>query len=169
MEYVYTYVIDPITRILWLVYRTLRSVDQMAYWLLLIFVVLLLIIRMLPITAEYSIKPAYKSSNKKNDRVMYWETLIKAAEGDKYERLRLQRSLQTLSQSIEYLSFRNDQRVIFLPSCKTGLHKWVQKVSHFLQKSQFIYRKKVHSNSEMEKCIDQILKSMEMQMESTND
>lgn len=169
MEYVYIYVIDPITRILWLFYRTLLSVDQMTYWLLLIFAVSLLIIRILPIIAEYSINPAYKGSIKKNDRVMYWETLINAAEGDEYERLKLQRSLQNLSQSIENLSFRNDQSVIFLPSCKTGFHKWVQKASHFLQFSRLIYRNKVHSNSEMEKCIDQILKSMEMQMESTHD
>ena len=116
MEYIYTYVIEPTARILWLFYRTLRSVDQMTYWILLVFVVLLLIIRLLPEIAEYSIKPAHTSVDQKNDRVKYWETLIKAAEGDPYDRLRLQSSLQTLSQSIEDHYFRNDQGVILLPN-----------------------------------------------------
>jgi len=112
---------------------------------------------------------AYKNLIQIHDRVLYWETLIIAAEKDKYARLELQRSLETLSQSIENLSFGNDQEDILLPPNKKGFQEWVQKARILLSLSQYIQWKKVHSVSELEKCIDQILESMEMQMESTHD
>lgn len=162
-------IIAPIARIFWLIYRTLQSVDQVIYWVLLVSTILSTIICMLPESKDFSSRPAYENPVQNHDRVLYWETLIKAAEGDQYDRLRLQRSLQTLSQSIEDLSCGNDPGVILLPTFKTGFQGWVQKVSILLPLSQYIQRKKVHSVSELEKCIDQILKSMEMQMESTHD
>jgi len=168
-EVLATYLVEPIARVLWLFIRILQSVDQDIYWFLLIFTILPLIIRMLPVTAEYSIKPAYKSSYQKNDRVMYWEAQIKAAERDKYDRLRLQRSLQTIAQSIEDLFSRNDKAIILLPSIKRGCLEWVRKVNVFLPLFQHTQQKKAHHDSELEKCIDQILKSMENQMEETND
>lgn len=168
-EFLLTYLVEPIARVLWLFFRILRSVSQMTYWLLLIFSILPLIIHMLPETSEYSINPAYKISYQNNDRVRYWETLIKAAEKDKNDRLRLQSSLQTLFRSIEDLSFRNDKATIVLPSIKRGQLEWVRKAGYLLPLFQHMQHKKVHNDSELDKCIDQILKSMEDQLEGTND
>ncbi|MHB8134958.1 MAG: hypothetical protein ACYDH1_12140 [Anaerolineaceae bacterium] len=168
-EFLSTYLVEPIVRIMWLFFRILRSFSQMTYWLLLIFAILPLIIRILPETSKYSIKLAYKSNNQNNDRVRYWDALIKAAEKDKYDRLRLQRNLQTLSQSLEDLSFRNDNAMILLPSLKRGYLGWVRKAGCLLPLLQRIQHKKAHNDPELYMCIDQILKSMENQMEGTND
>jgi len=168
-EYGNNYVIEPVARILWLFYRTLRSVDQNTYWMLLIFVALLLVFRVLPESNEVTSRPAYEKSNKNNDRVLFWETLIKAAETDRYHRMRLEHGLQTLSQSIDDLSFTNDQDIIHLPSMKTSLQGWVQKTYYLSPLYKHNQRRKTNSLSELETCVDQILKSMEMKMEGNHD
>lgn len=168
-KFVYIYVIEPIARVLWLFYSALRSVDQETYWLLLAFIALLFIFRVLPESKEFSSKPPYENSKQKLDRVLYWETLIKAAEADQYDRIRLQRSLEILSQSIRDLSFTNDQVVILLPIKMTGFRGWIQQASYLLPLFRHNQQKKTHCVTELEIEIDQILKSMETQMESTYD
>lgn len=168
-EFLSTYIVEPIVRILWLFIRLFLSISQKSYWLLLILAILVLIIRILPESTEHSNNSAYKSSYKNNDRVRYWETLIKAAEGDKLDRLRLQRSLQTLSQSMEDISSGYDKVMIVLPPHKRCYLEWVRNAIGCLPLFQHILRKKVHTDSELEMYIDQILKSMENRMESAND
>lgn len=164
-----TYVLEPVARILWLFYRALRVVDQKTYWLMLIFFVLFLILRILPKNNEFPIRPSYKKSNQKHDRVFDWETMIKGSKVNQYERLRLVHSLQTLSQSIEEFSFRNDQISILLPTHKTGIRGWIQQVNHCLLFPQHKQWKMNLHFSEMETKIEEILISMEKQMESNHE
>lgn len=168
-EFLSTYLVEPIAQIFWLILRLLQSVSQRIYWILLIFTTLLMILRMFPETDEYSLKPAYTYLYKNNDRVRYWETLIKAAEGDQDDRLRLQRCLQTLALSMEDLSFKNDKEMILLPPYKSSPLEWVRKACINLPFYQHFHRRVKKSDSKLEKSIDQILKSMENQMERTND
>ncbi|MCC6146695.1 MAG: hypothetical protein IT308_03930 [Anaerolineaceae bacterium] len=168
-EIVHTYVIDPTARILWLFYRTLRSIDQEIYWFLLIFSVLLLIFRVLPESKEFSTRPAYENPNQNQDRILFWETLINAAETDQYDRLRLQRSLQTLSQSIGDISCNNEDSIIHLPLIKTGFRRWIQQTSYSMPIPRFVQRKKTQSDTELEKSIAQTLNAMERQIEINHD
>lgn len=168
-EYVYTIVVEPVAHILWLFYRTLCSIDQKIYWVLLIFALLPLIIRLLPETTEYSIKAVNKNPYPEDDRVRYWETLIRTAVGDKHERMRLQRSLQTLSQSIEDLSFGNTSPVMLLPTIKKSFQGWIRDTKYLSPFLRYILQNKRYRVSKLDMDIDHILKSMEQKMEGNHD
>lgn len=163
------FLIEPISRIFWWIYRTLISINQITYWVFLIFAFIFLMVRIFPKTDKYSITPAYKYTYKKNDRVRYWETLMIAAEKSPQDRLWLQHKLQALSQSIEDFSLRKNQGVILLPKCKTGLLRELKKMQYSFQLSLFIHQKSLLPSSELEICIDKIIESMEKQMENKNE
>ncbi len=168
-EFLSTYLVEPIAKILWLILRLLQSVSQWTYWVLLIFASLLFVIRFFPENDEYLIKPAYKNTFKNNDRVKYWETLIQAAESDQDDRLQLQRSLQSLALSMEDLNFKDDKEMILLPPYKRSPLEWFRKAWSRLPFFQRFSWRKVKSDSELEMSINKILKSMEDKMELTND
>lgn len=165
-----TFFIEPIARILWLIYRTLLSIDQEIYWALLILSALSLVIRMFPDHTESSILSAYQYSIQENDRVVYWETLLKSAEGNKSDRLMLQHNLETLQRSMSAQSIENDEEDFLIPPFKIGFRQRIQTVWKSLPLSKIDQRKgRVYQATELEKCVDGILQSMETQLEVHND
>ena len=161
--------IEPIARILWLIYRTLLSVDQEIYWALLILSALPLTLRMFPDHTESSILSAYQYSIQENDRVAYWETLLKSAIKSERDQLVLQRNLETLQRSISAQSIENDEEGFLIPPFKIGFQQRIQTVWKSLPLSKIGQRKGVHKATELEKCVDGILQSMETQLEIHHD
>ena len=160
-----TYLIKPIAHILWLVYKTFLSIDQEVYWALLILIALIVISLMIPDHRVDIYRPAYANSVPINDRVVYWETLLKSAEESEFDRLALQLELKALNLSVEALAEGNDAEDIRLPPYKRDICQWVR--SKWINKtlSRILYHKDTPDFTELEKCVDSIVNSMETQLE----
>lgn len=163
--YFHAFVIKPIAGILWLVYRTLSTVNQEVYWALLILTTLILIFGMTPNQNEGLDRLAYQSSIHENNRVAYWGGLLKSAEESENDRLALQRKLEALNRSIEALTEGNNEEDILLPPFRCNFQRriWLAWMSFYL--SRLIQRTVAHETTELEKHVDIIVKSMETQLE----
>jgi len=164
-----TCVIEPIARIFWLIYRTLLSVDQEIYWVLLILSALSLTIHMVPDRTEPSIRSAYQYTVQENDRVAYWETLLKAAQKSERDQLALRRNLEALQRSINAQDSENDDERILMPPFKIGFQQRIQVVWRSLVLPRMSRRKGALQATELEKSVDGILKSMETRLEIHHD
>lgn len=164
-----TYMIEPIARIFWLIYRTLLSVDQEIYWVLLILSALLLTIQMVPDRTEPSIRSAYQYTVQENDRVAYWESLLKAAQKSERDQLALRRNLEVLQRSISAQFSETDEEGILMPPFKIGFRQRIQAVWKSLTLSRISQGKEAPRATELEKCVDDILKSMETILEIHHD
>jgi hypothetical protein len=74
-----TNIIEPIAILCWAVWRIITSVNQTIYWMVLIFVCTLLLIRLIPPGKANLLNPAYTYRRKSPSRVEYWQTLISDA------------------------------------------------------------------------------------------
>jgi hypothetical protein len=160
-----TYLIKPIAHILWLVYKTFLSIDQEVYWALLILTALIVILLMIPDHREDTYRPAYDNSVPINDRVVYWETLLKLAEESEIDRLVLQFELKALNPSIEAVAEGNDAEDIRLPPYKRDLCQWVWSIWITKILSRILHHKYTPEFTELEQCVDIIVNSMETQLE----
>lgn len=164
-----TWLIEPIARIFWLIYRTFLSVDQETYWILLILAAITLAILVIPIHTESSLRSAYQYSVHENDRVAHWDTLMKSAIKSESDHAVLQRNLETLQRSINGQSKGNDEENILLPPFKNGVHHRIRAVWSSLPLSRIGLRKGGPRATELEKSVDTILQSMETQLEIHHD
>jgi hypothetical protein len=162
-----TYLIAPITRILWWIVRTFLVIDQNIYWLLLIFATFALILKILPGRLENSYRTAYSDSVQVEDRVAYWETLLQSAEDQVDGRSILEQELQDLNRSIDALVEGNGQAETVLPQLKTV----VPKGHNEMWKSKFRWLSKRDKllETELERSIDAMLNSMEVKLELNDD
>lgn len=167
--YFHVFVIKPIVSILWLVYRTLSTVNQEVYWALLILTSLFLFFGMVPNQNKGLDRPAYQSSIHENNRVAYWEALLKSAEGSETDRLALQRKLGALNQAIGDLAEGNNEEDILLPPFRIYFQRRIQVAWISFSLSRLIQRKVAHEPTELEKHVDIIVKSMETRLEAHHD
>jgi hypothetical protein len=63
--------------VFWAILRILNSVDQSVYWIVLIGVCLLLALRLIPTDTGSRTKGAYAYTSRADNRILYWQTLIK--------------------------------------------------------------------------------------------
>lgn len=167
--YFHAFIIKPIASILWLVYRTLSTINQEVYWALLILTTLILIFGMVPNQTEGLHRLAYQSSIHENDQVAYWEALLKSAEESETDRLALQRKLVALNQSIGDLSEGNNEVDILLPPFRINFQRRIRMDWMSFSLSRLIQRKVAHEATELEKHVDIIVKSMETRLEVHHD
>lgn len=170
LAYVYraffiTYLIEPIARILWLVYRTFLTVNQEVYWGLLILTALVLILRLIPAKPEISYRLAYLRAVQEIDRVKVWENLLKSAEESESDRIALQHELEALNKSIGALVEGNDEKCILLPPFRSGFQRYIAYVRKSISLSRIFKHKRVHEATELEKSVDITLKSIETKLE----
>ena len=100
--------IEPIAVLCWAVWRIVASVDQNFYWMILIVICVVLVIRIIPMGNDHSTSPAYTYKHESPNRVDYWQTLIKESFLGKEEGERLRGSLEKLFRSIAAKSGRID-------------------------------------------------------------
>jgi len=163
--YFHAYLIKPITAILWVVSRTFMSVDQEVYWALLILATLILMLHMIPNKPEGFYRSDFHNSIHENNRVAYWEALLKSAEESENDRLALQRKLGALNQSIGALAEGNNEEDILLPPSSKNFRRRIRVAWMSFSLSRLIQPKEVHEATELEKHVDIIVKSMEIQLE----
>lgn len=93
---VMTLVIDPFTRLSWLVTNILWMVDQEIYWTALVFVMLAFGARLLPPRPSSRLPVSYISADVAEDRAAEWEKLIRQAQEDEAGRVALIHALREL-------------------------------------------------------------------------
>ena len=69
-------IIEPVALLLWLVWRIISSVDQNIYWIVLIFFVVIIFLRLIPPGNEKSHISAYNYTYEAFSRVEHWQMLI---------------------------------------------------------------------------------------------
>ncbi|HSL45329.1 MAG TPA: hypothetical protein VK897_17980 [Anaerolineales bacterium] len=69
-------IIQPITLVFWAILRILNSVDQSIYWMLLIVVCSILVLRLIPTDTGGGTKGAYQYTYRADSRIAYWQNLI---------------------------------------------------------------------------------------------
>ena len=167
-SFFYNYLVDPMTRILWLVVRMFRAIDQEVIWTLLIFIVFITGLLIFPSSKEDNVRSAYSNAYKIEDRFAFWESQFWSADADAANRLSLKKNLEELYRAIDELVDGNEKIEINLPMQKTKpwqfilrkVKKWVERV--LLKRAKF-------QDKELESNITQILDAMESMMETEND
>lgn len=167
-SFVVANLIKPITQFVWLMVRGFLAIDQEVYWGILIAAVLVLGLRLIPIPQDNSRISAYEDLPRSEDRLEYWERLLSSADSDVRNRSALQRSLESVAESIAALSEDDGQVKILLP--QSDKHLWNKFMMHWRRYSRKIQRLQSNSTqSELESSINRIIYEMESRLEVKND
>lgn len=168
--FLYHNLIDPVTRIVWLIIRLLRAIDQQVLWTLLIALFFIIILLTFSSQQDSELKSAYPKANKSEDRFTFWKRLIREADTDAENRQKLQKNLEKLHISINSLSYENDIEKFKINLLSRSTKIWqvsLQKVSLLFAKLPI--KKTNFHDRELEKKLHQILELLESRMETQND
>lgn len=89
-------VVEPVSRLSWLVTRSILSVSQEVYWTALIFVVLAFGLRLLPPRSRIQHESSYPSEIKIEDRAAVWARLIRRGNDSEDGRESFEKALSDL-------------------------------------------------------------------------
>jgi hypothetical protein len=95
-----TNIIQPIALMCWAIWRIIISVDQSVYWIVLIVVCSIPVLRLIPRDNAHRPKAAYDYKYQTRNRVEYWKTLITDATLGKEDAENLRESLKKLLGSV---------------------------------------------------------------------
>jgi hypothetical protein len=138
-SFLMVYVVEPVAVLFWIIWRTVTSVDQKLYWIVLIVFCAILLFRF--ITSEKNTAPtsAYNYTHTSPNRVEYWQTILEDAVLGKNESEYLHDRLEKLFLAVVAQTERSDsaesgeinekeraslspaaQRYLFPPTPKVG-------------------------------------------------
>jgi hypothetical protein len=170
-SFFFSNLVDPLSRILWLGFRSFRAIDQNVIWIILVAMVFIAGILMIPGDKQFNLRSSYSYSNKSKpseDRVTFWKHQFQMAEKNVESRLSLQQNLEELSVSIYELNEDDQRQQISLPKYKMipwqlVSEKWLNLFKRIMSKEgKFM-------DGTLERSINQYLDSMESLMEIQND
>lgn len=167
-SFIYINLIDPLTRIFWLIIRLLEVIDQEVLWYVLILVVLVAALYMIPRHPEKTFRSAYPDKVITEDRLTFWRKQFQAANNGHHGRVTLQKNLVRLEDEIDELYFGSNNNEI---ETLTRLnHPRLILISRLNIILKVIFGR--HSkllDTELQKDISKMLDSMETRMEIRND
>lgn len=99
-------IIEPIAVLCWAVWRIISSVNQNIYWMILIVICSILVIRLIPSGKAKLSNPAYYYRYMSPNRVEYWQKLIEESILGKEEGERFRVNLENLLMSVTAKSGR---------------------------------------------------------------
>lgn len=102
-------ILEPIATLLWALWRMAASVDQNIYWVILIAVWLIFIIRLFPYRTEGTLAPSYGYKYSRLAPIEQWRKLIGEAALGKDEADRLRERLRLLMESVNSLDEHADR------------------------------------------------------------
>ena len=76
-SYLLDYLIRPIALLAWGAWRTLLSVDQRFYWILLVIICGGLVFRLIPFWSKQKVKQVYRYAYRPPSQLEYWQALFK--------------------------------------------------------------------------------------------
>lgn len=167
-SFLYNRLVDPIARIIWLIVRSLLSIDQEILWIILIILVAFVSLLIFPNDQQYKIRSSYIDSNRIEDRVTFWKLKFLSADKNTGARISLQQSLENLAASINGL-YGNTQMVeVLLPmkGTKPWRYHW-SRLKHLFEKKSS--KGDEILDNELERNLSQLLDSMESLVEMQND
>ncbi|MHC1781327.1 MAG: hypothetical protein AB9891_00965 [Anaerolineaceae bacterium] len=161
-------VIDPVTRLSWLVTRSLLMVDQEVYWTALIFVVLAFGLRLIPAASTARRSAHYAGEAGPEDRAAEWEKLFRRAAEDEAGRRALQTALNGLHEDLVQAAGESKEISVDLPPVKQSrlAGRFNRRAWYFIQN---ITGRKRRLETDYESGIEQILDRLESIMERQND
>jgi len=167
-SFFYNNLVDPITRILWLIVRLFLTFDQEVVWTFLIIIVITLGLIMIPSQQENYVQSGSSNASQINDRAEFWQLQFWSADNDTVNRLSLQQNLEGLHRSVHELVDGDEGKEIILPIPKTTAWQLITvKLKNLFDRIPT--KRKKYQDSELESTINQILESMETLMEIQND
>jgi len=167
-SFFYNNLVDPITRILWLIVRLFLTFDQEVVWTFLIIIVITLGLIMIPSQQENYVQSGSSNASQINDRAAFWQLQFRSADNDTVNRLSLQQNLEGLHRSVHELVGGDEGKEIILPIPKTTTWQLITvKLKNLFDRIPT--KRKKYRDSELESTINQILESMETLMEIQND
>jgi hypothetical protein len=99
-SFLMNYIIEPIALLFWAVWRILSSVDQNLYWIVLIIICAILVIRLIPSEKEGPPSPSYIYTYKPPNRVEYWQTIIDESSLGKHKSEYLRNRIKELTMTV---------------------------------------------------------------------
>jgi hypothetical protein len=96
-SFLMTTIIEPVALLIWLGWRILSSVDQGTYWIILILICTLLVIRLLAFSKDEASISAYNDLYRPPSRLKFWKGLIEDSVLGKNENEQLRSKLKELS------------------------------------------------------------------------
>lgn len=162
------YFINPITNILWFLIRLVKVVDQQVLWFILIFLVFTVALLILPSGKEENYHSAYRTPNRINNRLAFWETQIRSADRDAEGRQSLQKNLQGLMDTFNESSGPDESTPVVLPPLSQKPWHIVSRKTRAFLESLFKNGEKFRDN-ELERELQQIFKSLETEIEKQNE
>lgn len=163
-----TNLVDPLTRIFWLIFRSVLSIDQEILWIFLIGITSVVGLLLLPTRNQENLSSAYKYSDKVENRVTFWKFLFSAAEKNSENRQLLADHLENLSNSIQAIT-GDGEKFEFSPRKSTN------EISRILIRLWRTLKQKVSPTSNefsdiaLEKYVKQKMDSLESLMEKQDE
>ena len=99
-SFLMNYIIKPIALLFWAVWRILSSVNQNLYWIALIVICAILVIRLIPSEKEGPPSPSYLFTYKPPNRVEYWQTIIDESSLGKHKSEYLRNRIKELTMTV---------------------------------------------------------------------
>jgi type IV secretory pathway VirB3-like protein len=187
-SFVMTNVIEPIALVFWVVWRIIASVDQILYWILLIAVCFLLVLRLIPNRDGATVKAAYNYKYRPGNRIDYWTSLIRDSALERESAEILHGNLKSLLTSVfqnsqdsrpidvaELAAARKvplsleTQRFLFSPGKLDKKVTLSATLSALLLRSRWLLGKTGETNDQDARSIDEIIRWIETEMEISND
>lgn len=103
-------IIEPIAVLFWTFWRIIISVNQNIYWMILIIICLMFVLRLVPIENDNQPNPAYTYKYRSPNRVEYWQALINESILGKEDGERLRVNLENLLTSVNTKSGRTGSK-----------------------------------------------------------
>lgn len=103
-------IIEPIAVLFWAFWRIIISVNQNIYWMILIIICLMFVLRLVPIEKDNQPNPAYTYKYRSPNRVEYWQALINESMLGREEGERLRVNLENLLTSVNAKSGRTGSK-----------------------------------------------------------
>lgn len=163
------YVVQPIARVLWLIYRMVLMVDQVVYWGLLAVGALILFLRMLPGRQNVLKRAEYQEVIHQENRHLYWSDLIRRAPDNLAARSLLRSNMERLIG--ETNAFLDEENEITFELSQQQKNGWMRKLPWglgiLIHKIQAKNESKVDSHLKAE--LERVLSQLESKLEIPNE
>jgi len=168
-ELIIVSVVQPIAKVLWLIYRTVLMIDQVVYWGLLAVGALILFLRMIPGRKDGFKKAEYQEIVHQENRLIYWSDLIRRAPGNLAARSLLRNNMERLIG--ETNDFLDEENEINFEISLQRKNAWIRKIPWgfkvLFQKIQANYENNVDRQLKAE--LERVLTQLESKLEIPNE
>lgn len=184
-SFLFNFLIKPLAVILWAAWRMVLTVDQSTYWLILMLLCLLLMVRFVSLDKKRAIPPAYHYKTGPVSRIEYWQGIIEKSLSGSEENSDLRDSLEKLVLSalaasqhhaVDGLEVASTESISLPPEVARYLSSLQKKhgLSPFYKHLNFLngkaFRKRTKNSLQpVDASMDEVLRWMENYLEINHD